>query len=67
MDIVQTDFYEMADKLVTLAQKFRNLANKMRETRNRINEIHEKEILTRDVRRSGRGDMDKRTTKKQTI
>lgn len=58
MDIVQLDFYEMADKLVTLAQKFRNLANKIQETRNQIDEIHEKEVSTRDVRRSGRSNMD---------
>lgn len=51
MDIVQLDFYEMADKLVTLAQKFRNLANKMQETRNRIDEIHEKEVPTNNLRR----------------
>lgn len=51
MDIVQLDFYEMADKLVTLAQKFRNLANKMQETRNRIDEIHEKKVPTNNLRR----------------
>ena len=51
MDIVQQDFYEMADKLVMLAQKFRNLANKMQETRNRIDEIHEKEVPTNNLRR----------------
>lgn len=51
MDIVQLDFYEMADKLVTLAQKFRNLANKMQETRNQIDEIHEKEVPTNNLRR----------------
>ena len=51
MDVVQLDFYEMADKLVTLAQKFRNLANKMQETRNRIDEIHEKEVPTNNLRR----------------
>lgn len=51
IDIVQLDFYEMADKLVTLAQKFRNLANKMQETRNRIDEIHEKEVSTSNLRR----------------